>query len=124
MSYQFTVEQRPNYVHTKVTGKRTPENTQRYLRDSCAACVDGKHSALLLEMHFSGPSLTTASVFELVASRVYDGKKLRKIAYVEGSVDDAAMPAFAVDVAVNRGVNVRLFGDVGAAAIWLAAPEA
>jgi hypothetical protein len=120
MSYQFTVEQRPTHVHTKVVGERTPANTLRFLRDSCAACVSGGHQAVLLEMHFSGPSLTTASVFEVVASQVYDAVKLRKIAYVEGSVDDAAMPAFAVDVAVNRGVNVRLFRDVASAASWLA----
>lgn len=120
MSYQFTVEQRPNYAHTKAAGKRTAENTLRFLRDSCAACVNGGYKAVLLEMHFSGPSLTTASVFEVIASQVYDAVKLHKIAYVEGSIDDAAMPAFAVDVAVNRGVNVRLFRDVAAAASWLA----
>jgi hypothetical protein len=122
MSYQFTVEQRQTYAHTKVVGKRTRENTLRFLRDSCVACVSGGRNAVLLEMHFSGPSLTTASAFEVISSQVSDAVKLRKIAYVEGSVDDAAMPAFAVNVAVNRGVNVRLFRDVASAANWLAEP--
>jgi len=119
MSYQLTVEQRQTYVHTKAVGERTPENALRFLRDSYAACVSAGHDAVLLEMHLSGPSLTTTSVFEVISNRVPDALKLRKIAYVEGSVDDAAMPAFAVTVAVNRGVNVRLFPDVASAASWL-----
>jgi hypothetical protein len=118
--YLFTVEQRPRYVHTKVAGERTEENLLRFLRDSCTACVYSGRSALLLEPHLSGPSLTTAGVFEVVASQVYEGVKLRKIAYVEGSIDDPGLPAFAVDVAVNRGVNARLFSDVASAASWLA----
>jgi hypothetical protein len=119
MSYQFTVEQRPTYVHTKVVGERTPENALRFLRDSCAACVNAGRTAVLLETHLSGPSLTTTSVFDVISNWVRDALQLRKIAYVEGSVDDPAMPAFAVDVAVNRGVNVRLFRDVVSAEIWL-----
>ena len=119
-SYQFTVEQALNFVHTRVVGERTPENTLRFLRDSYAACVNGGTTGLLLEMHLSGPSLTTTNVFDVISSWVPDALKLGKIAYVEDSVDDPAMPAFAVDVAVNRGVNARLFRDVVSAAAWLA----
>jgi len=119
MSYQLTVEQRQTYVHTKVVGERTPENVLRFLRDSYTACVNCGRSAVLLEMHLSGPSLTTTSVFEVISSWIADALKLRKIAYVEGSVDDATIPAFVENVAVNRGVNVRLFRDVVSAAGWL-----
>jgi len=119
MSYQLTVEERQAYVHAKVVGERTPENVLRFLRDSCTACVNRGLSALLLEMHLSGPSLTTTGVFEAISNWVPDGLKLRKIAYVEGSIDDATMPVFAVTVAVNRGVNMRLFPDLASAAGWL-----
>jgi hypothetical protein len=119
MSYQLTVERRRTYVHTKVVGERTPENALRFLRYSYTACVNCGRSAVLLEMHLSGPSLTTTSVFDVISSWVPDALKLRKIAYVEGAVDDAAMPAFVETVAVNRGVNMRLFRDVASAASWL-----
>ena len=122
MSYQFTVEQRPAYVHTKVVGERTPENALRFLRDSYTACVNAGRTAVLLEMHLTGPSLGTTNVFDVISSGVPDALKLRKIAYVEGSVGDATMPAFAATVAVNRGVNVRLFRDVAVAASWLTEP--
>jgi hypothetical protein len=119
MSYQLTFEQRPGYVHSKVVGERSVENTLRFLHDSYTACVNSGRTALLLEMHLSGPSLTTASMFEVIASWVYEAVKLRKIAYVEGPIDDAALSEFAMTVAVNRGVNMRQFRDVAAAAAWL-----
>jgi hypothetical protein len=124
MSYQLTVEQRRTYVHSKVVGERTAENALRFLRDSYAACMNCGNSAVLLEVHLTGPSLTTTSVFDVILSWVPDALKLNKIAYVEPSIDDATMPAFLETVAVNRGVNVRLFRDVASAASWLSEGEA
>ena len=119
MSYQFTAEKRQTYVHTKVVGERTTENALRFLRDSYAACVNCGHSAVLLEMHLSGPGLTTTGIFDVISSWGPDALKLRKIAYVEGLLGDVMMAAFLETVAVNRGMNVRLFRDIGSAASWL-----
>jgi hypothetical protein len=122
MSYQLTVEKCLTYVHTKVVGERTVVNTLRFLHDSYAACVNAGQTALLLEVHLSGPSLTTTNVFEVISAWVPDALKLRKIAYVDALVDDPAMPAFTATVAVNRGVNMRPFPDVAFAASWLSEP--
>jgi len=119
MSYQLTVEQGLTYVHAKVVGERTTVNTLRFLHDSYAACVNAGQTALLLEAHLSGPSLTTTNVFDVISAWVPDALKLRKIAYVDVLVDDPAMPAFTATVAVNRGVNMRPFPDVAFAANWL-----
>src|SRR4051812_28350682 len=91
----------------------------RFLEEAYSACVKSGHSAVLLEMQLSGPSMDTSSVYEVITRRVPDGRKLRKIAYVQAAIDDPAMPYFAETVAVNRGVNVRLFQDVATAAQWL-----
>ena len=119
MSYRLTVEKRPSYLYTKVVGERTPENALRYLQEVYSVCANNHYSAVLLDMHLEGPSLNTTQIFEVISQRVNDGVRLSKIAYVEGEVDDAAMPAFAETVAVNRGVNVRRFEDVASAASWL-----
>ena len=118
MSYQFTAEKRQTYVHTKVVGERTTENALRFLRDSYAACVNCGHSAVLLEMHLSGPGLTTTGIFDVISSWVPDALKLRKIAYVDGNREPAGA-YFAETVAMNRGVNVRLFPSVALAEGWL-----
>lgn len=122
MPYQLTIEETPTYVHAKATGERTPANALRFLGEAYAAVKSGC-SALLLEMAFSGPSPQTGSIYDVITQRVPDGRKLRRIAYVQMMIDDAAMPYFAETVAVNRGVNVRLFQNVAAAAEWLSEAE-
>ena len=122
MSYQLTIEQHLTHVHAKVVGERTPENARRFLHDAYAACVNAGHTALLLDLYLSGPRLTTTNVFDVISAWVPDALQLRKIAYVESSWDDATMPAFAVTVAINRGVNMRHFPDVAFAASWLSEP--
>ena len=84
------------------------------------ACVKSGKSCLLLEMRLSGPSLSTTAIFNVVLDRVPDGRKLRKIAYVATESNDPSLPYFAETVAINRGLNVRLFPDVDAAEQWLA----
>jgi hypothetical protein len=72
-------------------------------------------------MNFSGPALSAANIFDVLADRIPDGLKLTKIAYVDGA-SGLGQAYFAETVAMNRGVNVRLFKDVAAAAGWLAEP--
>jgi hypothetical protein len=119
MAYQLTIEERPTYLYAKVVGKRTPENALRFLEEAYAACVKSGRMAVLLDMQFSGPSLSATSIYEVLSQRIPDGRELRKIAYLETTPDDPAMPHFAETVAVNRGVNVRLFQNAAAAARWL-----
>ena len=119
MSYHLTIEERPTYVYAKATGERTPVNALRFLEEAYAACVKSGHSALLLDMQFTGPSLNTTSIYQVISQRVPDGRNLRKIAYVDSTDVDPGMPVFAETVAVNRGVNVRLFPSLAAAEKWL-----
>ena len=117
--YQLTIEECPGYLHATVVGSRTAENATRFFREVAAACARSGHLAVLLEMRLSGPSLDAGSIFRVISARAPEGSKLQRIAYVEASVDDPAMPRFAETVAQNRGVNVRLFPDVASAARWL-----
>jgi hypothetical protein len=119
MSYHLTIEEHPAYLHAKAVGERTPANALRFLEEAYAACVKCGRAAALLEMQFSGPSLDTASILQVISQRAPDGMKLRRIAYVQTVIDDPAMPYFAERAALNRGVNVRLFQSVAAAAQWL-----
>ena len=74
---------------------------------------------MLLELNLAGPSLDSSSIFEVVSKRAAVAAKLRKIAYVDTSERDPDKMKFAETVALNRGVNVRLFRDVDAARQWL-----
>jgi hypothetical protein len=123
MSYQLTIEERPTHLHAKVVGERTPANALRFLEEAFAACVKSGHSSLLLEMRLSSRSITTTAVYEVILKRVPDGRRLCKIAYVDATSEHSDIPHFAETVAVNRGVNVRLFESVAVAAEWLSEGE-
>ena len=122
MSYQLTIEERPTYVYARVDGDLTPANALRFLEDAHAACVKSGLTSVLLDMQLHGPNLPTTSVYEVISQRAAAGSKLRKIAYVPYRTDDQSMAHFAETVAMNRGVNVRLFDSVAAAERWLAEP--
>ncbi|HEY7238680.1 MAG TPA: hypothetical protein VH600_05890 [Burkholderiales bacterium] len=122
MAYQLTIEERPTYVYARVDGDLTPANALRFLQEAHAACVKCGRSDVLLDMQLHGPNLNTTSVYDVISQRAADGGKLRKIAYVPLQQDDRSMAHFAETVAINRGVNVRLFESVAAAERWLSEP--
>jgi hypothetical protein len=119
MDYRLTITQRPSFLHASVVGPNTPQNVLRFLEQAYAACVERGQGALLLEMNLSGPSIGSANIFNVIAQRSADGAKLRKIAYVDRIERDPEKVRFAETVAVNRGVNVRVFPDIEAAGRWL-----
>lgn len=122
VSYQLTIEERPAYIYARADGELTPANALRFLEEAHAACVKSGRSSVLLDMQLHGPNLNTTSVYDVISQRAADGSKLRKIAYVPYKSDDQSMAYFAETVAMNRGVNVRLFDSVAAAERWLSEP--
>ena len=118
--YELTVIEKPSYVHAVATGSRTAANVLRFLKDAHDACEKAGLPAVLIELRFHGTPLDTSDIFHVVSQRSAFGARLRRIAYVEtGGSHDPAMARFAETVAVNRGVNVRLFETVAAAEKWL-----
>jgi hypothetical protein len=119
MAYELTLEEHPRYLHATVTGIRSARNAARFLREVHEACKSRGISAVLMEFRFSGPSLDTGSIYSVIAERSEDARDLRKIAYVDETESDPEKPKFAETVAVNRGVNVRLFRSVEEAKRWI-----
>jgi hypothetical protein len=120
MSYHLTLEEHPGYLHATATGTHTPENALRFLKEVHEACTQRGYSAVLLEMNLAGPSLDSTSIFRVIAQRSMDAAGLKKIAYVDASSRDPEKMKFAETVAINRGVNVRLFQDLALAKEWMA----
>jgi hypothetical protein len=119
MSYHLQIEEHPKFLHACASGANTAENVLRFLREAYEACLRGQSSAVLLEMRFEGPALDTGSIYSVIAQRSDTGKQMRKVAYVAPPERDVSKSKFAETVAINRGVNVRLFASVDAAKQWL-----
>ncbi len=120
MSYQIVIDERPDYLHARVSGERSPQNLLRCLEESFTACLASGRAKVLLEMHFSGPSLSSSSVLNVISLVLPEALKLAKVALVQAACGDTTM-AFAETAALNRGVNARFFHSSGEAVSWLSA---
>lgn len=120
MAYRLTVEVHPTYLHARAEGPRTPENAMRALKEIHQACVEAGRRDVLVEMSLDGPGFEASAIFNLVEKRAPEGVKLGRIAYVENA-PAATRTAFVENLAVNRGVNLKLFADVDSARKWLVA---
>ena len=119
--YRLTLQEHPGYLHAKVEGERTAENALRFFKEVHETCMQKGYVDVLLEMSLTGPSLDTVSVFRVISQRSPPATKFRRMAYIERS-ESLDKARFAETVAMNRGVNVRLFPDVDTAVAWLSTP--
>jgi hypothetical protein len=119
MNYQLKIEQKPGFLHAVATGRNTRENVQRYLQEVLRECLARGCGRVLIEERLEGPRLATGDVFDIASEGAARGATtLPAIAYVDVNAQGPLMK-FAEDVAVNRGVRVRVFGTVADAERWL-----
>ena len=117
--YRLSIEQKPGYLHARVTGRNCPENVMRYMDEIHRECVRRECFRVLIEESLEGPRLATPDVFRIMAdgSRKARGD-LKAIAFVDVSSPGGLM-RFAETVAINRGLPVAVFPAVAAAEEWL-----
>jgi hypothetical protein len=121
MHYSIELQDKPGYLHAKVTGVNSREAVVEYTHDVHRACVERGHRAVLIEENLSGPSIDLSSIFQVVADRARQAVGvLQWIAYVDVNEEhDRPRMKFAEDVAVSRGANMRVFASVTEAERWL-----
>ncbi|HUN65122.1 MAG TPA: hypothetical protein VMW43_03410 [Bacteroidota bacterium] len=121
MSYTMDVEAKGNYLHITVRGINSPQNVRNYLAEVRQKCIDHRTSAVLIEESLSGPGLPSLDIFNIVR----DASKnihpvIRRIAYVDTNTEHSLRELkFGETVAVNRGVNVKVFSTVAEGEKWL-----
>lgn len=121
MPLEVRVDPRPDYLHVRVTGENSEANVLAYLRAVREACRERGCAAVLVEEHLVGPGLGEAAIFSIVSRAAPETTPLIQcIAFVDTNPEHAPQRmAFAENVAVNRGVNVRVFATVSEAEAWL-----
>jgi hypothetical protein len=102
-------------------GENSPETVHSYLEDVYVTCVQRNCSSILIEENLQGPGLGLLDIYKIASEG--SGRALsavRRIAYVDVNKEHSPWNMrFAETVAVNRGVNVRLFETVNEAEEWL-----
>ena len=117
MSYSLTIMQKPGYLHAIVTGPNTLENVMAYLHAIESEGISRGCPRVLIEERLDGPRLGTLDVFDL-ASQGSATPFFEAIAYVDVNAQGDLMK-FAENIAVNRGMPVKVFGSVADAERWL-----
>jgi hypothetical protein len=121
MAYDMEVVHEDDYLHIRVTGDNTPEDVIGYLDQIRQACVDHGCPKVLIEENLTGPPFGTVDVYDVVdtASRGV-APAIQHIAFVDTNpAHDFAQMKFAETVAVNRGVNIKVFRDIASAKAWI-----
>lgn len=119
--YNLTFEDRTGYLYAFVDGENdSAEVTTLYWREILARCSENDTRKLLVEEDLPGnPSET--EVYHLASALSKLGFQRIKIAFVDRHLDQQELNRFAELVAVNRGVNGRIFNNAHEAEKWLLA---
>jgi hypothetical protein len=115
-----TFDLKDGYIHAVATGTNSKENVVRYLADILHECVARDCFCVLIEERLEGPRLGTTDIFE-IASQGQSRPAGRRpmIAYVDVNATSISNMKLAEEVAVKRGIFVRVFPSVAAAERWM-----
>ena len=120
MPYKVTFEQMAGYLHAFITGTNSKQNVMGYLADILNECRTRNCFRVLIEEHLEGPRLDMTDIYEIASQGQGLAPGRRPIiAYVDANATSASNMKFAEDVAVNRGIFVRVFPSVADARRWL-----
>ena len=121
MSYTLNIEERAEYLYVTVTGENSLDTVNTYLTEVREECIKRKRFNLLIVENLSGPSLNAFSIYNLIASRSEQAAHIvHRLAYVDINPEHSARDMeFAEDVAVNRGISVKVCPTIHAAEEWI-----
>nr|MBN2278425.1 hypothetical protein [candidate division Zixibacteria bacterium] len=121
MTYKLAVQDKGHYYHFVVTGENTIENVSSYLGEIHKICIRDGCSRVLIEENFEGPGLGTMPIYDIITDIGLQARMtVRKIAFINANPDhDIREMKFAETVAVNRGVNIKVFSNVAEAEEWI-----
>jgi hypothetical protein len=121
VTYHLSFGVKNECLQVQVTGVNTPQNVLSYLIEIQELCQRHSCSKVLIEENLEGPSINMFEIFEIIgqASQNIPGS-IQKIAYVDiNTKHNKKSMHFAETVAVNRGVNIKLFDTTREALSWL-----
>lgn len=106
------------YVLAEFSGEFSVDAGRRCLDAVVAACSEWERSVVLFDFRKMSGRLTISDRFEVMAYGQTTRGTISRMALVNRPVD-ILLDSFAENVAVNRGVNLRVFSDIDRAIAWL-----
>jgi len=125
MSYTVTYIKQKHYLHACIVADSTREDVLNSLIEIQKTCLKDKCRRVLIEEDYIGPTISTFDIFSII-EQISPGisPDIQQIAFVDANKRHVDAVHFAETVAVNRGVNIRIFTDNKDAAAWLSSSVA
>jgi len=113
------IEDRGSYLLVEFFGPFSVEASKQCVDRMVAACREhGQRNVLLDCRRMTGP-LPVFDRFQVAEYGAMQGRQLMRLALVR-SADNSPADSLVEDVAVNRGMDLKIFSDFTAAEQWLA----
>ena len=118
MTLDIQTENAGEYLLARLKGERTLINVLTAAGQIIGTCQELRLSKALVDVRGLEGELQTFDTYEVVAEKLPQsrGVSLNKAAIVDR---EESLNRFFEDLAVNRGMNIRLFTDEGVAVEWL-----
>ena len=117
--YKLTFEIRPSYLYACVEGEHDNYEISRAFWQEIAREVDRLNAERVLIDENIVESVSIAEVFQLASEIPEMGFGSTRVAFVDRYLDQQEVNSFGELVAVNRGLNGKVFNDVREAEAWL-----
>lgn len=117
--YTLTYETRPGYLYVYVEGENDSyEISREYWREVARESGRLGKKRVLIDENIPDPS-TIADAFKFASEIPQMGFGSARIAFVDRYLEQNEINLFGELVAVNRGVNAKVFNDTASAEEWL-----
>lgn len=118
-SIRFTIKRVDGYLHADAYGRKTAEDTRRFLQAVADEALKSGVDRVLISVHASRPIFRVqqfglSEFLETVASR-----PAHRIAIVADSFEGRLAQQYVVRIARERGLNIASFRSEEAAARWI-----
>jgi hypothetical protein len=120
MSYALNITKEADHLHIEATGTRTPETLMAVARDCVGACKKHGCTRFFLDVQGMTGQLSTIDTYQFATKPLLAlGRRLGLRAAIIDVGDNIDRLRFFENVAVNIGMDVRVFSNASKALQWL-----
>jgi len=123
MDYELRIIEREGFATAILGGVRTPEALLAAAAQATAFCGEREISRLLIDVRSMSGSLDTLETYDVAGRELPRQRAVRRVlrSAILDRPENIERIRFFETVAVNRGLNVRVFADEAPAVEWLLA---
>jgi isopropylmalate/homocitrate/citramalate synthase len=124
MSYALNITKEADHLHIEATGTRTPETLMAVAKDCVDACKNHGYTRFFLDVQGMRGQLSTIDTYQFATKPLLAlGRGLGLKAAIIDVGDNIERLRFFENVAVNIGMDLRVFSNASRALQWLLGPK-